>query len=326
MSIVDFIRGFEGNWQVDYDNVNVVYTSRIDGLFINKVVDSSDFDLHISNMSLFNVPWSVLAKAQRIFIYQYALKNVRAMSTYLRFGAVSLVSMFSRKLNIITTSVLAYDYARRLHSKVFYVPAPVQVARMGACKEVSGDSLEVMYMGHADLARFPLHKVFPVLVRLWREGYNYRFNIYLSKQGYKDYKSFYEVVKRLIERYKLDENVSVVVKNLSEKEKQEVFARADIFVYPAVAEATVDPPLTVLEAMGYGLCTIATDVQSLPYILKNRGMLVSRNNITVELYNVLRELMDNPRLIKEYSFRAHCYVRRMHYDPPSKIIRDIILQ
>jgi len=60
------------------------------------------YDLHIANISLLDVPKRLVKSTGRTYLYLYALKNVRAISTLFRTMGILLGSSIYRKLSVIT--------------------------------------------------------------------------------------------------------------------------------------------------------------------------------------------------------------------------------
>jgi len=316
ISAIGDVRGVEDGYKSEYNDIDILYVNTVKRLryVASRIIDrfGNDFDLHVSNMSLFNIPRSILTKACRIYVYQYALKNIRALSTYLRLNSLLILSNLIKKLSIITTSPIVYEYMRRIHSPVIYVPMPIKVP--AKIYNRVADPINIIYIGHPDLARFPIDKVFSVVKYLNKEFYQkFQFKIYLSMHRLKDYMGFFRVMKKLIAKYGLHDTIKVVVKNLSEDEKNQIYRLANICLYPAVAETAVDPPLTVLEAMSFGCCVISTNIQSIPHILSNGGgIIIRRENLSFTLYRSLRLLLQNPTLIERMSRKAYIYVCEHH--------------
>ena len=331
VGFVDFVRGFEGFWQNPPDNVEVVYlrgVREVKSYCRGLNVSDKRVDVHFLNYSLCWASPSLLLEARRVFVYQFALQNVRALSTFFRVNALSLASTVVDKLYVVTTSPQVYSYVMRLgFRRVYYIPAPLSHHYLSIGEHsVATDSKSIVYLGHPDLARFPIHKLLPVFIKLARKGFEFEFRVYLSKIGYKDYEGFYKVLKRVIERYGLSSRIVAVLKNLSDEEKYAILRSSNIFLFPALTETAVDPPLSVLEAMVFGCCVIATNVQSLPYILRNgRGITLDKNDLPIELFRVVTKfLRDDSYKIHEIKRKAREYAIRYHIIAPLHILSQII--
>jgi len=281
------------------------------------------YDLHIANVSLLSVPKYLVKRAERAYLYLYALKNVRAISAFFRTTGILLGSSIYRKLRIITPSPMVYKAAYKLRSDVFYVPTPLEVPTSLPRKDM--DEVAILCLAHADYVRFPLDKVVSAIAMLARESHEFCMKIVFSRQTFKDYRSMLGLTRSILEKYGLSKIVTVIAKNLGEDDKQKLFTESHVFLYPALRESAVDPPLTVLEAMSYGLCVIATNVQSISYILKNRrGILINKHSLTTDLYKKLGVLLSNSELVRQYSVMARRYIRAVHNsDVVVKIIEKL---
>jgi len=311
LSLIDCARGFEGVWKPSSPNIKIVYVNSMQQLMSMYRLIRPPYDLHIANISLLNVPKCLVKRSERIYLYLYALKNVRAVSTISRTIGILLGSSIYRKLRIITPSPMVYKAACRLHSNAFYVPTPLEVPASLPRKDTS--EMTILCLAHADYVRFPIDKIVPAIAMLVREGYRFCMKIVFSQQAFKDYRFMLNVTRSILEKYSLSKTVSVMAKNLGENDRQKLFTESHIFLYPALYESAVDPPLTILEAMSYGLCVIATNVQSIPYILKNhRGVIIRRRRLTLDLYKELSTLLNSSELIKQYSVKARHYIECVH--------------
>ncbi len=315
------------------EGVTTVYVSnyhRIFDLISNKLSNETQH----CHIHLMNVPLSFAfrlirtARISRFYMYFYSARNIYTSArTVLGPRIASYLRHFLRheRLYIITTSPQLF---RELTSSIFtksvynvtYIPAPsgfsikaISKLRSGKFRETRIDNINLLYLGHPNPTRFPVKNLIPVLVKLRQEGYNFRFRVFFCRWEIEQAWRFYTQVRELIRKYNLINFVEVLMKNLNAKEKLSVLVNGDILLHPALADAAVDPPLTVIEGMTSGLCIVATNVQSLPYVLRHsRGLVVDRRRLTQGLYNVLRDLMENPNLIRMYALRAQEYAKNVH--------------
>jgi glycosyltransferase involved in cell wall biosynthesis len=89
--------------------------------------------------------------------------------------------------------------------------------------------------------------------------------------------------------------ISIEVRDLGLEEKRSLYLSSDVFLYPAVSPAAIDPPLTVLEAMSCGCTVVASDTQSLPTILSpGRGLILDHRNIRAGLVRAISLLRRDP--------------------------------
>jgi glycosyltransferase involved in cell wall biosynthesis len=78
---------------------------------------------------------------------------------------------------------------------------------------------------------------------------------------------------------------------VSGKEKDKAFQKADIFLLPSYYEGL---PLSLLEAMSFGVVPIVTDVGSIGTVVKNKfnGYIVEMKN-SIELCNIINNVIEN---------------------------------
>jgi len=310
LSLIDRARGFESSWKPNFPNVKVVYVNTVQSLASICGVAQSLYDLHVANISLLDVSRGFFRKANRIYLYLYALKNVRAISTIFRTLGLLLGSTVYRKLQIITTSPMVYRVACKLHSNTFYVPTPIEVP--ASLPKRDTNVATILCLTHADYVRFPIDKIMPAIAMLVREGFKFHVSVVFS-QAFKDYQTMLNLTRSILDKYGLRKVASVPAKDLGEKDKQILFTGSHIFLYPALCESAVDPPLTILEAMAYGLCIVATKVQSIPYVVGygKRGILLSRPTSS-NLYRALKVCLVNKAMLIKHSYNAWLYIRQVH--------------
>ena len=70
---------------------------------------------------------------------------------------------------------------------------------------------------------------------------------------------------------------------------------ADIFILPSHNEGL---PISILEAMSYGMPIISTPVGGIPEVVKGNGVLVTPGN-EIEIALSMRHYLDNPVLIEQ---------------------------
>jgi glycosyltransferase involved in cell wall biosynthesis len=90
----------------------------------------------------------------------------------------------------------------------------------------------------------------------------------------------------------------------------DIFPGFDIFVLPSLTEGT---PMALLEAMSYGIPTVASAVGGVPNIIKNRksGVLVNPGKVD-ELVEAIDSLITNPEYCDEISVAGKEIVRQKY--------------
>ncbi|MEM4522674.1 MAG: glycosyltransferase, partial [Nitrososphaeria archaeon] len=118
------------------------------------------------------------------------------------------------------------------------------------------------------------------------------------------------ILRNIFKRNNL--NVYIECRNLDEREKFLEFTSSDVYLYPSLGTAAIDPPLTVLEAMLSCCLVVATNVQSIPWILSgDRGIIIDSSNLSKEITNSLIIALDKKRRNKIIN-NAKAYIRSVH--------------
>jgi phosphatidyl-myo-inositol dimannoside synthase len=101
-------------------------------------------------------------------------------------------------------------------------------------------------------------------------------------------------LRRLIQKYRVEDNVRVISKILSKEELASYLSASDLVVLPFKIVPS-EPPLSVLEALSFGKPVVTTDVGGLSELVThNRGVLVKPAD-PKGLVNAICELMKSPK-------------------------------
>lgn len=108
-------------------------------------------------------------------------------------------------------------------------------------------------------------------------------------------------LRESIKNWKLEKLVHFVGWVDSQK-KEELFRSSDIFILPSYKEGL---PLSILEAMSFGLPIIASNVGGIPDLIYKyqNGILVEPGN-QIEIKNAIQNLITNKDLFQTYSQRS----------------------
>ena len=128
---------------------------------------------------------------------------------------------------------------------------------------------------------------------LVQKGYNVKAEIVGNPSDYT-----LEYISEYINKKKLKQ----IIQNSGpkyKKEKDEVFLNSDIFVFPTHWESF---GVVALEAMMFGLPVVASNVGSLPFIIKDgvTGYLSEKTNIN-DFADKIAQLLDDENKLKEFS-------------------------
>jgi glycosyltransferase involved in cell wall biosynthesis len=87
---------------------------------------------------------------------------------------------------------------------------------------------------------------------------------------------------------------------VSNNELQCIYKNAFLFIFPSLYEGFGYPPL---EAMSYGIPVLASNVSSLPEILKDAGILIEPKNYK-KFAETIIEILENSNLYKKYQKKS----------------------
>jgi glycosyltransferase involved in cell wall biosynthesis len=295
---------------------------------LDELSSNSYIDIHLINTSLVKF-LNATRKASRVYFYQFAYNIFNDPNLILHsIGALPLT--YLSNIKIITTSPCSYIRFHKFFRRNYcYIPAPIEPPvfnEESSLIEESDGRLKIFYLGHGSYLRFPYDKVLKAISRLKKERNNIEFNLYISKQGYANYAEFIVGLEKTIKKLNLEKAVKIHLKNLSEDEKWSVIRENHVLLFPSLTNAAIDPPIVVLEAMFMGKCVIATPIQSIPYLLGGgRGIIVERRNLGDSIYESLRILEGDRKLLEEYGISSKKWVAKTHdMDSVCNRMREIL--
>lgn len=188
------------------------------------------------------------------------------------------------------------------HEKLWLIPPPIDTniyKPIAYAKSI--DQPLILYIGPLHPARFPVTEVFKTLKRLHKEGLKISLAI-IAAPRYAFDSMIISKLKILSEKIGLKKYVNVIYRRISLDEKVKLYNSADIILFPyePFVKGVVDPPLTLLEAMSCARLVLATNVLSIPYIIKNKinGFLCSAPK-TLCLYSSIKEVFEMNEYEKE---------------------------
>ena len=213
----------------------------------------------------------------------------------------SLASYLEKKYNI-----------GKLKVQIMYPPInteiykPIDKGRSRRSLGLKKSSKILLYLGNLRKHRFPEDIILKLMEQLVKKDPRIKLYVFSPKNN--------ENVKRRIKiltkasAFNLRQNVKINVKNLSEVEKSFIYSASDIFLFPPlISGETVEPPITVLEAMSCGLPVISSDVQSITEIIKDKvdGLIIpfGKGNPLILKENIF-SLLEDSNLRMEFSYKA----------------------
>lgn len=103
------------------------------------------------------------------------------------------------------------------------------------------------------------------------------------------------LLKNIAERKNITDSVLFINRNLSPDELKNYLSIADVICLPFKIVLS-DVPISILEAMAMGKPVISTNIDGIPDLIENRGIIVTPNNYK-ELALKIREILEDSDLI-----------------------------
>ena len=122
-----------------------------------------------------------------------------------------------------------------------------------------------------------------------------------------------EKLQALISEYQLEDSVKFLG-FITGTEKEKLLRTADVNILPSYHEGL---PITILEAMSYGLPIISTKVGGIPEIVlpHKNGLLIEAGDQKA-IYEAIKFFTDQPDKIKEYGGRSYEIVAQRYFPKP----------
>lgn len=202
-------------------------------------------------------------------------------------------------------------------SKLHHVRVPVFADSLDADPDAAREALDLPadafvagYIGNVNEDRFPF-------------SFARRLNDFAADDGIEAL----VVTKQIEDRDVRDlENLTVVDRHLDDREKAMAYRAADAWLFPFRFDDTsapiIDPPLTVLEAMGAGRPVVATATMSIPSLVEDgRNGFLHDVEKQAAMIETLRGLRDDPDLRRAVGERARATIQDRH--DPTAVADDL---
>jgi glycosyltransferase involved in cell wall biosynthesis len=236
--------------------------------------------------------------------------------------------------SVLTTSYCTYIQHGK-YLRMHYMPFPiipldnlyVMSSRTKCNFQLINDSLyRITYLGHLYEFRFPYKTVLKSIYKLINSGYKDLELLILSPKTTYNSKMV-KVIKNYSKQLGIRRSVSAFSEDICEKCKYELLKRSDIFLFlPTMQPVSMDPPVSVLEAMFSGNVVLSSLYMSLKYIIRDgvNGMIID-NMTTDVLYEKLKMLLTRDDLREFISQNAKSYLFINHYySNVIKMLRNIL--
>jgi len=217
-------------------------------------------DLVISSL------WKIYRLFKNVDIYyHYHTKGVNNFVSSSRKN-LNLTSFFLKDVNLILLSpMLLPDFDRiKSFNKVYYLPNGVE-NMIDKIEFIKKDRVDILYLSNMIKSK-GYFSVLELANKTKDRDVYYHFAGGWKDDNDKD--EFFEYIK--------DNNLSkkvVFYGFINREEKSNLFKKSDIFIFPTRYKNEAFP-LTILEALSYGVPVISTDEGSIPYILDNKSGII----------------------------------------------------
>ncbi len=268
----------------------VYYTASIHGLAFYR-------DLIISSL------WKAYAKIVNVDIYyHYHTKGVSEFVASSKIKTI-LTNFFVRNVNIILLSPLLKDDWKNIttYKRFLFLPNGVEDpftenqfdAYIEKKYDKEPDTVHVLYLAHMIIEKGYKEVLF--LAKNYKNS-NFHFHFAGSFKDEDLKKDFFSYIKN----YGLNDIVTYhgfIEKN----EKKILLKKAHILLYPSKNDAF---PLTILEALSYGVPVLATEEGSIKYILdESCGEIIKEVSSLPNLFHMKKDSLVNRQVAKCSRFR-----------------------
>lgn len=271
-------------------------------LLLENTLKSNSCVINIVNCSPY--PRIFLSKLSKVpVILHFYMPNVRLRP---------LTKIVTEKANLIIAS--SYTMSRYLEKigvdkekiEVVYPPVNTELykpLRKDLVRSKLGLPIKakiIMYIGGLKHTRFPYEIVKDAMKKLVKEIPEVLLLVFTPREA--------KNMKRLHEISGLSKNIRIYAKDLTDTEKSEIYALADVFLFPKfVTRTAIEPPLTVLEAMSSGTPVVVPKIPSLDeVVIDNKSGFFFEQNSSEALAKKLADVLSNTKLrIKVSQYGRH---------------------
>jgi len=267
-----------------------------------------------------------IIRREKYTIIQYILSPIhcqdRIRNKILRILTYLISLVFSDI--VITTSVnikrKLSRCAHMLKRSILLIPMPISTNKYEPPHHKwEGNKLRVLYIGELGPFRFPekvvlgfvscLTKIIPMELTVVTADFQWNY-VYM--------KSFLKEVKDM----GLLPHIKAKIKDLSETEKAELYSQAHVFLFPALAPAAMDPPLTALESLSHGTPVILFSEYYLS-LLNIPGTISYIDFLRMSLNNAAYPILLQLKLV---GLEGKRYVEETHtIDSVAKILGKLVV-
>ncbi|MEM0049645.1 MAG: glycosyltransferase [Candidatus Bathyarchaeia archaeon] len=133
----------------------------------------------------------------------------------------------------------------------------------------------ILYMGRISNQRFPLNTLKQIIINLKKTSKDASLMIVSPPESVS--LNWLKTAKELVSKLDARNRVIFIFKTLENREKQKILTNASVFIFPAKSVVAVEPPLSVLESLVYGLYLITTGGNSTKELVNSGAGHIVRN-------------------------------------------------
>jgi glycosyltransferase involved in cell wall biosynthesis len=185
----------------------------------------------------------------------------------LRIIKPDIILATSRELQLLSLKVAIPSV-----KNIFFAYPPVLDEPKSRLKIHEDKEPILMYLGRVNEKRFPLTFLKNIIMKLKENENELKFIIAIPPEKH----SIFWLLKarNIVKEFNLTDRVIFIPRILLKHEKNALLRKAAVFIYPSIATAAVEPPLSVLEAMSYGQYLItAGSTSTKELVIQTRGFI-----------------------------------------------------
>jgi glycosyltransferase involved in cell wall biosynthesis len=208
---------------------------------------------------------------------------------------------------------------RPYRSDICLLPNPIDLGLYSYCLR-SNPSPHLVWLRAFHAIYYP--QMTPQVIAKLRESFP---EITLTMVGPDKRDGALQETRTVIEKLGLQKNIEIIL-GVSKSQVPNILGQGNIFINTTNVDNT---PVSVIEAMGCGLCIVSTNVGGIPYLLEDGidALLVPPNNPEA-MSNAVRRIFDDPGLAEKLSRNARNKAERFDWSVVlpqwEKIFQEII--
>ncbi len=261
---------------------------------------NADIHLLIDRIPLFPTLYN-----NRIYKYMYVASVLDKFNNFIKLYKLYLSN---KKYRLVFSSPWLKSFYRMEKQSLVLPPSNLFTSERVKDNRLIRETINIndeymLYMGWLRPERFPIH---PFILLAKRTGIPLLIIGRWTENIYKE-KEYMKFIQKIINRYKLNNLVYVLRRELSVPEKLSVIKGSKVVLYPFITDKinppVVDPPLLVIESLLLNKPVITTPIYSLPWIRSFCSKLIiipfDYDSLTLSKYIYNMDGINSKCLIKD---------------------------